>query len=713
MSKRTDPVLACLARASAILDQPVHLEALRSELAPESDEKISLDRYAELAERHGMQAAWTQTNISALPNYALPVIAPFIDGRAALVLHLQGDSAKIFIADSGESDRTISISELQTLSTGVVMVVKADTKRSEQQLTPFRGAAFDWFWSTLLRFKGFYIESMVASVAANILTLAVVFFTMNVYDRVVPTQAYTSLWTLAIGTFIAIVIEFVMRWTKARLVDLAGKKADLAINATLLREIMTVQLEHRPQSIGIFSSAMRDFEALRDFFSSTSLVVITDLPFALLFLFLIWIIGGPIVIVPIIAAIVLLVFSVLAQKPLMKTMRENMKQSGDRQSVLVESMLNLEMLKAHNAQSYLQRRWERANEAAAETYKKTRALTNLMTGFTTAAQQLVTLGMVVVGVYLIHSSSLTLGGLIAAVILAGRAITPLGSIMSLAARFQQASVALETLDGLMKRPRDRDYDRKYLAPEKFLGKIDVDSLQFAYPEETPVPVIRGVSLNLKAGDHLGLLGKIGSGKTTLLRILAGLYRSESGQIRYDELDQHQIDPIVLRSRIGYVSQDSQLFMGSLRDNLILADSWISDEQIMSVLQRLQLIHLVSSHPRGLDMQLTEGGSGLSGGQRQLIALARMMLRDANFVFMDEPTSHMDQGTESLVIQVLGQWLIGRTLVLSTHRPQLLAWCNRIMVLDQGRVVGEGPKAEMLSKLSNGITVASPREKHQS
>jgi ATP-binding cassette subfamily C protein LapB len=316
MSTLSNPILACLARASAILDRPVHLAALRSGLASESDEDISLDRYTELAERHGMQAAWTQTKISALPNYSLPVIAPFKDGRAALVLHLQGDSAKIFIADSGESDRTISISELQTLSTGVVMVVKADTKRSEQQLTPFRGAAFDWFWSTLLRFKGFYIESMVASVTANILTLAVVFFTMNVYDRVVPTQAYTSLWTLAIGTFIAIVIEFVMRWTKARLVDLGGKKADLAINATLLREIMTVQLEHRPQSIGIFSSAMRDFEALRDFFSSTSLVVITDLPFALLFLFLIWIIGGPIVIVPIIAAIVLLVLSVLAQKPL-------------------------------------------------------------------------------------------------------------------------------------------------------------------------------------------------------------------------------------------------------------------------------------------------------------------------------------------------------------------------------------------------------------
>lgn len=704
-----DPVLQCLARASAILDRPVHVAALSSDFVIQQGEAPSLERYAELAKRHGLQADRMQVKIESLQNYALPAVIPFMDGRVALLILVNSDSAQIFIPDIGQGDTTISIDELKRLSTGEVLVLKATPRHGAQQLMPFRGTSTAWFWSALLRFKGFYIESIVASIAANILTLASVFFTMNVYDRVVPTQAYTSLWTLAIGTTVAIVIEFVMRWTKARLVDLGGKKADLAINATLLREVMTIQLEHRPQSVGIFSSSMRDFEALRDFFSSTSFVILTDLPFALLFLFLIWVIGGPLVVVPAVIAVLLLVLSALAQKPLTQAMRQNMKESGERQSVLVESLINLEMLKAHNAQTYLQRRWENSNEASAESYKKTRALTNIMIGFTTASQQIVTVGMVVVGVYLIHSNNLTLGGLIAAVILAGRAITPLGSVMALAARYQQASAALETLDGLMKRPRDRDSERKYLAPNKFQGQIQAEALQFSYPGESKAVVIRDITLSLSPGDHLSLLGKVGSGKSTLLRLLAGLYRSQSGHIRYDHLDQQQIDPFVLRRRIGYVSQDTQLFMGTLRENLILADSWISDSQIMDVLQKLQLHTLVASHPRGLDMQLTEGGAGLSGGQRQLISLARMMLRDADFVFMDEPTSHMDQGTESLVIQVIGKWLEGRTLVLSTHRPQLLAWCNRIMVLDQGRVVGEGPKDEMLKKLSKGIAVPRPQE----
>lgn len=709
MSVNQQALLSCLARASAILERPVHLQALRAGIVSESEGTTPLESYVDLAQRHGLEAVWTQASVSSLPNYALPAIVPFKDGRAALLISIQEDSALIFMPDASLGETTISLDELQSLSTGLVMLIKSSPRQGAQQLAPFRGAAFEWFWNALLKFKGFYIESMVASVGANILTLAIVFFTMNVYDRVVPTQSYTSLWTLAIGTLIAILIEFVMRWTKARLVDLGGKKADLAINATLLREIMMVQLDHRPQSIGIFSSAMRDFEALRDFFSSTSLVVLTDLPFALLFLFLIWIIGGPLVIVPVMVAIALLAFSFLAQKPLMRAMRENMKESGERQSVLVESLLNLEMLKAHNAQSYLQRRWERANNASAESYKKNRALTNLMTGVTTAAQQLVTLGMVVLGVYLIHSNSLTLGGLIAAVILAGRAITPLGSVMALAARYQQARVALETLDGLMKRPRDRDYDRKYLSPDKFNGLIEVEGLRFSYPGESTAVVVKDLTLTIHPGDHLGLLGKVGSGKSTFLRLLAGLYRGHAGHVRYDHLDMLQIDPSVLRSRIGYVSQDTQLFMGTLRENLVLSDTWISDTQIMEVLRSLHLHQFVSSHPRGLDMQLTEGGSGLSGGQRQLIAVARMMLRDADYVFMDEPTSHMDQGTEALVIQVLEKWLNGRTLVLSTHRPQLLVWCNRLMVLDQGRMIGEGPKDEMLKKLSKGITVAKSQE----
>ncbi len=696
-----DPLLVCLALLARRIDREVHVSALRAGFALDGNGRIPADAYPDLAQLHGMVAAWSRTALPQLPAYVLPVIVPLVDGRAAVLLSVSGSEARVLMAETGTSEITLPMDELVRLGTGEILVVKPATQTSAQQLVPFQGEALAWFWNTVWRYKGFYIESMLAAVVANVLTLAAVFFAMNVYDRVVPTQAYTSLWTLAIGTTVAILLEFGTRWLKARLVDLAGRKADLSLNAMLLREIMAIRLEHRPQSIGVFASSMRDFESLRDFMSSASMVMVVDMPFILMFIVLIAIIGGPIAWVVAAAVPMLVIVGLWAQKPLMRAMREHMKESGDKQSVLVESLLNLEVLKAHNAESYLQRRWEAANLAATDSYKQTRALTNLMLGLTASMQQLVTVGMVVYGVYLIGDNALTLGGLIASVILAGRAISPLGSIMALAARYQQARSALDTFDALMKRPRDRNGARRYVVPERIAGSLRADALEFSYPSEQPQPAIRQLSLELAAGEHLALLGRIGSGKSTLLRLLAGLYTPLGGRVSVDGVDLQQIEPAELRSRLGYVGQEAQLFQGTLRDNLVLSDSWISDARVIDVLQQLDMYKVVASHPRGLDMPLTEAGGGLSGGQRQLLAIARMMLRDPALVFLDEPTSMMDQTTEARVIEVLGRWLQGRTLVLSTHRLQLLVWTERMALMENGQIVLEGPREDMLKKLTAG------------
>jgi len=698
---RQDPLLSCFAMLAQTLDKSLHIPALRVGFATNDAGHIPMASYPDLGAKHGLIATWSKSLPSKLPNYVLPAIVPLTDGRACLLVSVKDKEATIHMPESGWQALTMPLGELDTVATGDALVVKLAIKHGEFHLTPFKGQAFSWFWSALWRFRHFYFDAMVATVIANVLTLAAIFFTMNVYNRVVPTQSYTSLWTLAIGTFIAIALEFVMRWLKARLVDLGGKRADLAINATLLREIMSIRLEHRPQSIGIFASSMRDFEALRDFFSSASLVTLADLPFLFLFLGLIWIIGGPIVWVPLVIIPLLVLVGLVAQKPLMRSIRENMKESGERQTVLVESLMNLEMLKAHNAEGYLQRRWEQANLAAADSYKRTRALTNTIMGITTTAQQLVTVGMVTAGVYLIHDSQLSLGGLIACVMLSGRAIAPLGSIMSLAARYQQAVTALETLDGLMKRPRDRDAERNYVVTDRIHGALKAENLEFTYPGEHKIPVIQKLAFELEAGEQVAVLGRVGSGKSTMLRLISGLYQPAAGSVRVDGIDIQQLDPAELRSTIGYVGQDAQLFMGTLRENLVLSDSWISDSQIIEVLQKVELYPLVSAHPRGLDMLLTEAGGGLSGGQKQLLAIARMMLRNPIFVFMDEPTSAMDQNTESRIIKVLSEWLKGRTVVLSTHRPQLLVWVNRIMVMDKGTLIAQGPRDEMLKRLAQG------------
>ena len=700
----TDTLLVCLAMAAKHLGHPVHVPAMRQGFALDDQGRIPLEAYPDLAQQHGLIAGWSRKPLAEIPSYVLPVVVSLVDGRSCVLRAIDGNMATVWWAEGGMQDEQVNLQQLQGLAREEVLVVKLQPKRSDQTLAPMQGAAFSWFWGTLWRFRHFYVESMVATVVANVLTLASVFFTMNVYDRVVPTQAYASLWTLAIGTAIAIVLEFIMRWLKARLVDLGGKKADLAINATLLREVMGIRLENRPQSVGIFASSMRDFESLRDFFSSASLVVLADMPFVLLFLGMIAMVGGHLVWIPALSMPVLIAQGLWAQKPLMKAMRANMKEAGDKQSVLVESVLNLELLKAHNAESYLQRRWETSNKAGSDSYKEIRSLTNWIMGFTTAVSQLVTVAMVVVGVYMIHANMLTLGGLIASVILAGRAISPLSSVMSLAARYQQAVSSLETLDGLMKRPRDRDIKRTYVTPEHIAGGLEAQALEFGYPGEHAIPVIKRLSLKVEPGQRLALLGRVGSGKSTLLRLMAGLYTPLAGSVRLDGVEMQQIEPAEVRSCMGYVGQDPQLFMGTLRENMVLSEAWISDAKIIDVLKSLHLYDLVASHPRGLDMPITEAGGGLSGGQRQLLSIARMMLRDPQLVFMDEPTANMDQNTEAHVIAVLGEWLKGRTLLMSTHRPQLLEWADLIGVIEAGQCVAIGPKQEMIDKLSRGIDV---------
>jgi ATP-binding cassette subfamily C protein LapB len=405
---------------------------------------------------------------------------------------------------------------------------------------------------------------------------------------------------------------------------------------------------------------------------------------------------------------ILIIIGLLAQYPLMKAMRMNMKESGDKQSVLVESLLNLELIKSHRAEDYLQRRWDFSNSAAAQAYKRARSLTNLMMGLTAMLQQLVTVAIIVAGVYMIGQNTLTLGALIASVILAGRAISPLGNVMALAARYQQAVASLHTLEHLMQRPRDRQRDRQYVMPDKVDGGLNSVELEFAYPDEHKIPVIKRVSLDLNAGTRMALLGRVGSGKSTLLRLMSGLYTPLGGHVMVDGVDLQQIDPNQMRHHVGYVGQDAQLFMGSIRDNLVLSDNRISDAQIIDVLKKLDLYALVANHPRGLDMPLFEAGGGLSGGQRQLLAIARMMLRNPQFVFMDEPTSHMDQQSEKRVIDVLQQWLVGRTVLLATHRLQLLTWVDQITVLERGVVIAQGPRDEVLKQLTVGIAAPAKR-----
>ena len=701
-----DPLIVCFSLLASLHERQISAAALAHGFACDEHGRVNRSEVAEIGRRHGFMASWFTCQPSKIHTVALPAIVNLKDGRAFVLLAKESGQARLLMPETGMGECRMSLAELDKLADEEVLLIKPLIQGNARTLVPMGPSPLNWFWGTLWRFKGFYIESMLATVVSNLLTLASVFFSMNVYDRVIPTEAYHTLWTLAIGTSAAILMEFFLRWMKARLIDIGGKRADLAISSTLFREMMTISLEHRPASVGSFTNAMRDFDQLRDFISSSTMVTLTDLPFAFLFIVIIFLISGPLAFVTAVAVPVIIFLVALAQIPLSRYMSENMKEAAERQSVLVESLVNLETVKANNAEHFLQGRWDEAHILGSETYQKIRNLTNLMTGAMASIGQIVNVAMIVWGVYLIHANTMTQGALIASVILAGRVIGPLGSVMGLAVRYQHAKMSLKTLDGLVKRPRDRTTGRNYLSPNSVVGALRAEKLQFAYPGELKIPVVNTLSFSLQAGEKLALLGRVGSGKSTLQRLIAGFYAPESGAVYLDDIDIKQIDPAVLRRHIGYLGQETQLFFGSLRENLVLGDAWISDQHILNVLQCLDLHHLVNQHPRGLDMMLSESGGGLSGGQRQLIALARLMLRSPRVVLLDEPTSAMDPNTEARVIQVLAQWLSDKSLILVTHRTQLLELVDNIGVVDRGSMVALGDKASMLTKLSTGISVAN-------
>ena len=440
---------------------------------------------------------------------------------------------------------------------------------------------------------------------------------------------------------------------------------------------------------------------MRDFVTSATLSAISDLPFVLMFVAVIFMVSGVLGWVPLLLIPIVVLISIAIQWPLARTMQENLRESSLRQGVLIESIEGLETLKATSGEGHMQRRWEAFSAAASATSMKSRLLSSLAVNAVTYVQQLQTVVLVVAGVYLIGDGQLTQGALIATVMLAGRAIAPLGQVVGLAVRFQQAKAAMKSLNNLMAMPVDRDPERDYLPDPPLNGQITLKDVCFSYPappmQPTPA-VLSNINLRIEPGERVAILGRIGSGKSTLLRMMARLYAPVSGQMLTDNLDVAQIDPADWRRAVGYVGQDCRLFYGSLRENIMISRPDAKAEDFLRVLRLTGLDAVASKHPSGINMHIGEMGDGLSGGQRQLVALARCLLAQPKLILLDEPTSAMDTQTETLFMEHLMRATSGHTLVIVTHRPSLLALVDRIIVVDDGKVVTDGPKEQVLASL---------------
>jgi ATP-binding cassette, subfamily C, bacterial LapB len=556
--------------------------------------------------------------------------------------------------------------------------------------------------------RGYYVHVVVATLVINLLSVAISLYVMNVYDRVVPNRTYETLWVLTVGTGLALTFEFLARTLRGYLVDAAGRRADMEISSGLFARLLSIRLIGKPASSGAFVSNLRDFESIREVLTSATLTALVDLPFVLLFVAVIFMIAPPLAIAPLAALLLVLLIGALAQAPLARLIRASMKEGAQRQGLAVEAVEGLETLKVNNAHRYMQQRWQWFTETVADASMRSRNLSGLVVNLTATVSQLVTLVTVLVGVYLIHDGLLSMGGLIAAVILAGRAIAPVAQVATLAVRLQQARSAFHGLQALMEKPVEREADRSYLTLPMPRGELCLSRVDFAHDPQG-ADLFRGLSLAVRPGEKVAIVGRTGSGKSTLLRLAAGLYFPSAGSVTIDGIDARQVDPAELRSVVGLLPQDSRLFLGTLRGNLDLArsDRPADDARLLAVLRQFGLEPFIAAHPRGLDMQLGEDGLGLSGGQRRLVALARLALRDPRVVLLDEPTSGLDQSSEQMVIRALADWGRNRTMVVVTHRPQLLDLVERIVVLEQGRVVLDGPKAAVIEQLSKGVSVPQP------
>ncbi|NRT58352.1 type I secretion system permease/ATPase [Sphaerotilus uruguayifluvii] len=663
-------------------------------------------------EHAGLQAGRVRRDATEVLALLLPVLLPLRDGRAALLTARRVDAdgrrmheLRVFDgAAAAPAPLQLDDAGLQALHDGDLLLAGPGDAASVPSAgrgadAPAEALEVHWFWRVLRRYLPYYRGAMLAALLSNVLMLFSGLFASVVYDRVIPHQAMVTLWSLAAGAVLATLFDLVARQLRSHLIDHAGRKADLALGSVLLRQSLGLRLEHRPESAGSFAHHMAQLEVVREFSTSASMSAISDLPFIVLFIAATWMMAGPLALVLVIAVPVILLLTVGVQTLMRRSMLAQQHQLADMQGLLVEAMDGIETIRAAGAQGFFQHRYEHANALAAQSALRARALSSWVNNVSMVSQQIVTIVMLVWGVHLIHDSQLSGGALISAVMFAGRAVAPLGSVVALASRYQGARAALRMLDRLMALPVEREPGRRFLPCPRLDGQLALREAGFAYGPAGQAPqVLSNVTLRIAAGERVALLGRIGSGKSTVLRLLAGLYQPASGAVEIDGLDLRQLDPADFRRHIGFVEQEPRLFRGTVRENLLLGREAGAD-RIAEVLRLTGLERVVAAHPMGLDMPVGEGGAMLSGGQRQLVALARALLMRPQVLLMDEPTSSMDAQTEAQFVAQLRQALPRCTLVVVTHRPAMLELVERIAVLDAGRLIADGPKQAVLQALA--------------
>jgi len=694
----TDPLAACLAQAARLLGAPMSAEALVTGL-PIDTAGLSPALFARAAERAGLTARTIEISLARFPKLSLPAVL-LLNGRNACVLVARGETDANIVTAEG-LEKTVPIEQLAKDYTGTAIALSRAVRFEAGTGSERILASHHWFWGTLARAWPLYGEVAAASVLVNLFTVLSPLFFMNVYDRVVPNKAFETFWVLAAGMALMYLFDFGLKLLRGWFIDVAGRRADMALSSALFEQVMARRLDAGTESVGMLANNVREFESLREFFTSATMTTLIDLPFVLLFIAVIALVGGwTMAAVPLVAIPIVLAMGVALQVPLRDRIRRVFRASEAKHAILIETLGAIEAVKALGAASQMQRKWEEVVDYVARESLGTRFLSSLAVNFSAWVQMMVGVGTLAVGVYLVGESHLTTGGLIACTIIAGRALAPLSTVASLLTRYHQSMSALAALNKIMDAPRERPRDRSFVHRPALGGEIRFQDVVFKYPG-SELDALTGVSFAIKQGDRVGIIGRIGSGKTTLAKLLVALYQPQAGSILVDGTDIRAIDPSDLRRAVGYLPQNIALFAGSVRDNLLVGAPGADDAAILRAAAISGLMDIVNRHPKGFDLPVGERGEALSGGQRQTVALARALITNPPILVLDEPTHAMDHTAEERLKTQIQSELAGKTILIVTHRESLLSVVNTLVVMDAGKVVAVGPKDLVLQAIAEG------------
>ncbi len=696
-----DPLTDCLMQLAKVHNLSATRTALRAGL-PLVDDRLTVRLFSRAAARIGLDSRLVHRPLRAMTSLELPAVLLLHERRACLLVRLDvaAGSATVLMPESGMGQQVLPVAELETWYSGYTLFARPRFKLEEGSGAEAVPKRKSWFWGTVFSSWRIYRDVVAASLLINIFGLTGPFFTLNVYDRVVPNLAYDTLWVLAIGISIVYGFNFLMKVIRSYFIDEAGKKANLEISARLFAKVLGLRMEARPKSVGAFSKNLQQFETVRDFITSFTITSIIDLPFMLLGLIAIWYIGGPVVLVQLCAMAALAIYALAVQRPLRSAIEKNFAASAQKNAILVEGLNGLETLKMLGAEGQIQRAWEEAVSYIANWSTTARRYSSSVTFFSDFVMNISVVAMVVFGVYRIGAGEMSQGGIIALVILSRQALAPMSQVINLTTRYHRARAALSTLNSIMELPEERPEGKVFLHRSGCKGSIELKNLSFSYPGQS-IEALKNISLKIEPGEKVALIGPIGSGKTTLGKMLLGLFQPAAGLVCLDDTDIRQIDPSELRRFIGYVPQDIVLFRGTVRENIVLGSPGIDDGTILRAAQISGASRFIGRHPKGYDMEIGEQGAGLSGGQRQAVAMARALLHDPPVLVMDEPSSSMDNQSELLLKRNLESYIRDKTFILVTHRASLLALIERVIVLDSGGVVADGPREQVLDAIRSG------------